>query len=66
MVGSLDNAENAKRNFFFDHPISRSVLTATRSTLGRRLRNEDEGMGVRGGRKMLKKTPTPVLAVFQR
>ena len=20
-MGSLDNAENAKRNFFFDHPI---------------------------------------------
>jgi len=22
MIGSLDNAENAKRNFFFDHPIT--------------------------------------------
>ena len=37
MVGSLDNAENAKRNFFFNHPlywktniISRSVITLFR------------------------------------
>ena len=26
MVHSLDNAENAKRNFFFDHPISRDSI----------------------------------------